>query len=260
MKSLFDLTGQVIVVTGGGGLLGQTLAKGLASCGAKVVIAEIDKTKGEAVCAVLKQEGYLANFLLLDIAEEKSVINGVDKIIKEDGSIDVWINNAYPRTKDWHLTFEKIPFSSWQENINQHLNGYCLCCQKVAEAMKLKGKGSVINIASIYGIVAPDFSIYEGTSMTMPAAYAAIKGGIIQFTKYLASYYGKNGIRVNAISPGGIFDSQPEIFVKNYNYKTPLKRMAFPEDLVGAAVFLASNASAYVTGHNLVVDGGWSII
>ncbi len=260
MKNLFDLTHKVTVITGGGGLLGKAFARGFASYGAQVIIAEIDEEKGIRACEELKKDGYTARFLLLDIADEKSVINGVTQILKEEGRIDVWINNAYPRTKDWGVSFEKIPFNSWQENINKHLNGYCLCCQKVTEIMKEAKKGSIINIASIYGIVAPDFSIYEGTDMTMPAAYAAIKGGVIQFTKYLASYYGNHGVRVNAISPGGIFDSQPQSFVKNYIKKTPLQRMASAEEIVGAAIFLASDASAYVTGHNLVVDGGWSII
>ena len=126
--------------------------------------------------------------------------------------------------------------------------------------MKRQKKGSLINIASTYGINGPDFSIYEGTEMTMPAAYAVIKGGLVNFTKYLASYYAKHGVRVNALSPGGVFDNQPESFVKNYNKKTPLGRMARPEDMVGAIVYLASDASSYVTGHNLVVDGGWSAV
>ena len=126
--------------------------------------------------------------------------------------------------------------------------------------MKTKRSGSIINLASIYGIVAPDFSIYKNTKMTMPAAYSAIKGGIISFTKYLASYYGKFNIRVNCISPGGLHDKQPQTFVKKYIKKTPLRRMARSGDIVGGIIYLASDASKYVTGHNLVIDGGFSII
>ena len=181
-------------------------------------------------------------------------------IVKRQGRIDVWINNAYPRTSDWHLPFDKIPFASWQKNINDHLNGYCWCAREVAEEMKSHGSGSIINIASIYGIVGPDFSIYEGTQMTMPAAYAAIKGGIVQFTRYLASWYGSSGVRVNTISPGGIEADQPKSFKEKYIARTPLRRMGTPEDISGAALFLASDASSYMTGHNLVIDGGWSII
>ena len=120
--------------------------------------------------------------------------------------------------------------------------------------------GSIINLASTYGIVAPDFSIYEGLDMTTPAAYAAIKGGIVNLTQFLASYYGKNGIRVNCVSPGGIANSQPDVFVRRYVSRTPLGRMGTPEDIAGAVVFLASEAAAYVTGHNLVVDGGWTAV
>lgn len=124
--------------------------------------------------------------------------------------------------------------------------------------MKRLGGGSIINIGSTYGVVAPDFSIYEGTQMTMPAAYSAIKGGLITFTKYLAAYYGKDKVRANVVSPGGIFDHQPKSFVEKYSKRVPLGRMGEPSDVAGAVVFLASDASKYVTGHNLMVDGGWT--
>jgi NAD(P)-dependent dehydrogenase (short-subunit alcohol dehydrogenase family) len=143
-------------------------------------------------------------------------------------------------------------------NVNSHLGGHFLCCQKVAEQMKLQGSGSIINFASIYGVVAPDFSIYEGTTMTMPVAYSAIKGGIIALSKYLATYYAKDNIRVNCVSPGGVFDNQADNFVEKYLAKTPLGRMGTPKDMVGAVLYLASDASLYVTGFNLIVDGGWT--
>ena len=260
MKNLFDLSGKVAVVTGGGGLIGKAYVKALASFGAEVYVAELDSQRSEAVCRELKKEDFNVKHLTLDITDVKSVDSAVNELISSSGHIDVWINNAYPRTKDWGLLFEKIPFASLSENLIQHLGGYFLCCQKVSEEMKKQGKGSIINIASTYGIVAPDFQIYEGTPMTMPAAYSVIKGGIINFTRYLASYYGSHGVRVNSISPGGVFDNQPASFVENYTRKTLLKRMSCPEDMAGAAVFLASDASAYVTGHNLVVDGGWTAI
>jgi NAD(P)-dependent dehydrogenase (short-subunit alcohol dehydrogenase family) len=140
------------------------------------------------------------------------------------------------------------------------LNSVFLLCQQVLEKMKLQRSGSFINVASIYGMVGPDFSVYEGTALTMPAAYAAIKGGVINFTKYLASYYGPYNVRVNVVSPGGIFDNQPSTFVKNYENKVPLKRMGTPEDIAGSISFLLSDKAAYITGHNLVVDGGWTTI
>jgi len=168
------------------------------------------------------------------------------------------VNSAYPRTKDWGNKFEEVTFESWKCNLNSQLGGCFLCCREAAAHMKKRG-GSIINIGSTYGVVAPDFSIYHGTDMTMPAAYSAIKGGLINFTRYLATYYGKHNIRANVVSPGGIFDKQPGIFVAAYSKKTPLLRMAKPSDIVGAVIFLASEASSYVTGHNLMVDGGWTI-
>jgi NAD(P)-dependent dehydrogenase (short-subunit alcohol dehydrogenase family) len=138
------------------------------------------------------------------------------------------------------------------------MGGYFFASRAAAEIMKRHHNGSIINFASIYGISAPDFGLYKGTSLTMPPAYSAIKGGIIAFTKYLATYYAPYGIRANVVSPGGVENGQPSAFVRRYSQKTPLGRMARPEDLVGAVIYLASDASSYVTGTNLVVDGGWT--
>ena len=148
----------------------------------------------------------------------------------------------------------------WRADVDAHLNGYSFCCREAARAMRTNKRGSIINFGSTYGMVAPDFSIYADLDMTTPAAYAAIKGGIINLTRFLASYYGKDGIRVNCVSPGGIANNQPEVFVQRYVSKTPLGRMGTPRDIAGAVVFLAADASAYVTGHNLVVDGGWTAV
>jgi NAD(P)-dependent dehydrogenase (short-subunit alcohol dehydrogenase family) len=245
---VFSLKDKIIVVTGGNGLLGQQIVKSLAKYEAIAISADVNFTQ------------QLENDLFLDITNEESVKLGVKAIIEKYGRIDGWINNAYPRTSDWGSKFEDIPLNSWKENIDMHLNGYYLCSQVVLEQMKLQQFGSLINMSSIYGIIGPDFNIYEGTSMTMPAAYSAIKGGITNFTRYLASYYGRYQIRVNTISPGGVFDNQPESFVTEYSRKVPLRRMAKPEDVIPAIHFLLSDGSSYITGHNLVVDGGWTIV
>lgn len=259
MNNIFDLKDKVAVVTGGAGLLGTAITTALARFGATVYLADVNEEKGKAVCQKINEDGFRSQFIQLDITDEASVEACIKNIVSDSKKLDVWINNAYPRTDDWNLMFEQIPFSSWRKNIDMHLNGYCLCCQKVCDEMK-KGKGgSIINIASIYGVSGVDFSIYEGTNMTMPAAYSVIKGGVVNFTRYLASYFGKNGIRVNCISPGGIYNGQPDHFVKRYSEKVPLGRMADAEDVVGAVVYLASDASKYVTGQNVVVDGGWTI-
>jgi NAD(P)-dependent dehydrogenase (short-subunit alcohol dehydrogenase family) len=257
---LFDLSDKVLVVTGGAGLIGQALVRGLSSAGGLVYIAENDVTRSEALAKELNAEDLRVKFQQMDVTTERSVSEGINAILKHENGIDVWINNAYQRTSDWGLKYDDIPQGSWRQNVDWQLNSHCFCCQKIYPVMRNQGKGSIINIASTYGVVGPDFSIYEGTGMTMPAAYSAIKGGIINFTRYLAAYCGEHGIRANCISPGGVFDSQPDSFVQKYCRRTPLKRMASPSDFVGAAVFLASDASSYVTGHNLLVDGGWSAI
>ena len=259
-NNLFSLQDKVAVVTGGAGLIGKELIRGLAEAGATCILAEIDENRGEKVAEELKRRKLNVIFRYLDITKEKSVSGLIKFIDKKFGRIDIWVNSAYPKTKDWQAKFEDIKFASWKKNIDMHLNGYFICCQKIAEYMKKKKSGSVINFASIYGIAGPDFSIYKNTKMTMPAPYSAIKGGIITFTRYLASYYGKYNIRINCVSPGGVWDKQPNIFVKRHIEKIPLKRMANKEDIVGAIIFLASDAASYVTGHNLVIDGGWSII
>lgn len=245
---MFSIKDKVIVVTGGNGLLGKQMVSTFREHGATVVAADI-----------YFEEKNAADFII-DIADENSVKEGIAAIVEKYNKIDGWVNNAYPRTKDWGNKFENISLDSWRKNVDMHLNGYFLCCQVVLEQMKRQGSGSLINMSSIYGLVGPDFTVYEGTEMTMPAAYSAIKGGLNNFTRYLASYYGEYQVRVNTVSPGGIFDNQPESFVNNYNKKVPMKRMGDPEDIVAAVYYLLTNESSYVTGHNLVVDGGWSII
>jgi NAD(P)-dependent dehydrogenase (short-subunit alcohol dehydrogenase family) len=252
-KKLFSCKNKVALITGGAGLIGREIAKGFTDFEATVYIADKSQDGTE------KPTYYTGiHFIKLDITEEKSIKTVVDEIVQAEGRIDVLVNCAYPRTSDWGVKFEQIPAQSWTENLNAHLGGYFLACRIVAEHMKNKGGGSIINFASIYGSVGPDFSIYEGTPMTMPAAYSAIKGGIIAFSKYLATYYAENNIRVNSLSPGGIYDNQPVAFVEKYSRKTPLGRMAQPSEIVGGAIYLASDASSYVTGHNLIIDGGWT--
>jgi len=218
-----------------------------------VYLADTNKDKASGL---LNDTGI--RFLSLDLTSAESVTAAIKTIIAAAGRIDIMVNCAYPRTRDWGLKFEKIPLASWKENVDSQLGGYFCCCQAVAEQMKAQGGGSIINLGSTYGVSAPDFSIYEGTEMTMPAAYAAIKGGGIALTNYLSTYYAKDKVRANTVSPGGIFDNQPEPFVERYSRKTPLGRMGSPDEVVGAVVFLASEASSYVTGQNILVDGGWT--
>ena|SRR2546423_8819029 len=245
---MFSLKDKIIVVTGGNGLLGKNIVHRLENAEAEVISADINVVSSD------KQS------IFLDISKETSVYEAINEVLKKFGKIDGWVNNAYPRTKDWGNKLEDVDFGSWRENIDMHLNGYFICSKAISEQMKKQKSGSIINMSSIYGVIAPDFSIYEGTEMTMPVAYSAIKGGIINLTRYFAAYYGPYNVRINSISPGGIFDNQNEKFVNNYNKKVPLRKMGTPSDISSSVHFLLSDEASYITGHNLMVDGGRSII
>jgi NAD(P)-dependent dehydrogenase (short-subunit alcohol dehydrogenase family) len=255
---MLDLKDKIIVITGGSGLIGSSMCKLYSKQGANIIIADIDINKAAILAAEIKSDSGLAEEIKLDITDEESVNSFISYVTLKYKKIDVWINNAYPRTRDWGIRFEDIPFESWRKNVDMHLNGYFICCQKIAEQMRKQEQGVILNFSSIYGVVGPNFNIYEGTEMTMPAAYSAIKGGIVNFTRYLAAYYGKYNIRVNCISPGGVSDNQNENFIKEYNKLTPLGRMAMPDEIAKAALFLISDESSFITGHNLIVDGGWT--
>lgn len=243
------LKDQVILVTGGSGTLGTEIVRHTVSEGAIVVNVDINVNDD------LAHES-----LNCDITDRESFRNAVNKTLKNYGRIDGFVNNAYPRTNDWGVKFESIALESWQKNVDMQLNSIFSCCQIVLAIMQAQGFGSVINMSSIYGVVGPDFSVYESTEMTMPAAYSAIKGGVVNFTRYLAAYYGKHGVRVNSISPGGIFNNQSEAFVRQYEQRVPLGRMGLSKDIAPSVTFLLSKESSYITGHNLMVDGGWTCI
>lgn len=243
------LINKVIIVTGGNGLLGREIINNLRSEGAFCINIDINHETSTDLSS-----------LKCDITDQKSVNGCIELVINRYKKIDGLVNNAYPRTKDWGNKFEDIAFDSWQNNVDWQLNSYFYFTQQVVKHMTLAESGSVINMASVYGIVGPDFSVYDGTAMTMPAAYSAIKGAIVNFTRYLASYLGPKNINVNTVSPGGIFDNQNPIFVENYNSKVPMRRMGFPTDISPTVAFLLSDGAKYITGQNIAIDGGWTSI
>lgn len=239
---------KVIIVTGGSGLIGRSM------------ISDIHNKGGIAINADINVETDLAaHQVKTDITSLDSIREAIGLIIKNYGRIDGLVNNAYPRTSDWGNKFEDISYDSWRQNVDFQLNSVFSFIQGVIAELE-KTKGAIVNIASIYGVVGNDLSVYEGTNITSPAAYSAIKGGVINFTRYLASYLGRRGIRVNAVSPGGIFDHQDKVFVNNYEKKVPLGRMGRPDDISPAVSFLLSEEAKYITGQNLIVDGGWTAI
>lgn len=253
------LDDKTIIITGACGLLGREICKALAELNAHIVLADVNILAAKELEEELR-DIYRASVTAfpLDISSENSINKLVDELSKRTNGVDGLVNNAYPRNATYGTAFENITMNSWRENIDMHLNGYFNVSQKIARVMMQQRYGNIVNIASIYGMLGPDFSIYEGTTMTMPAEYAAIKGAIINFTRYLATYLAAYNIRVNCLSPGGIFNEQPASFVEKYKQRTPMGRMGNPEDIAGGVLFLLSNLSSYMTGQNLVIDGGWS--
>lgn len=248
-KDIFRFDQKIIVVCGAGGLIGKELVQCYLDHEATVVALDLNEVKFSSD---------RVHSMICDIGSEASVETAIKRIIQKFGKIDSWINCAYPRTQDWSKPLEEANLEWFNKNTNLHLGGYFNASKLALEQMKKQKFGSLVNFSSIYGMQGPNFSIYEGLPMTNPVAYSAIKAGIINLSLYLSTYYGAYGVRVNCVSPGGVFDNQNEEFVRRYNALTPLKRMAAKTEISGAALFLSSEAASYITGHNLVVDGGWT--
>lgn len=243
------LKDKVIIVTGGCGLIGQE------------IVTDIKRKGGIVINADINLDSNIENGLFkLDVSNDNSILELVHTVYNLHGRIDGLVNSAYPRTKDWGEFFENINPESWRKNVDIQMNSCFVICQAVLKIMKEQKFGSIVNIASIYGVVGNDFSLYEEYGGTSPAAYTAIKGGIINFSRYLASYYGKYNIRINCVSPGGILDKQHPSFIERYNAKVPMKRMGNPDDIAPSVSFMLSEEARYITGQNLIVDGGWTAI
>jgi NAD(P)-dependent dehydrogenase (short-subunit alcohol dehydrogenase family) len=265
----FDLTGKVAIVTGGTGILGRHFCTGLAQAGAKVAVLDIDEKSSNIFAQELMQK-YETETLGVgcDISNPVDVQSKVGLIIEKWNCIDILHNNAATKThnlKNFFTAFEDYSWETWQEVMNVNLGGYFLMAQAVGKQMcKQVNGGSIIQTASIYGILAPDQRIYQGSEyqgieINTPAVYSASKAGVIGLTQYLSSYWGEKSIRVNTLTPGGVESGQNTVFNQNYSKRVPLGRMAKAGDLVGALLFLASDDSSYITGQNIVVDGGLSV-
>ena len=271
IQDKFDLTGRTAVVTGGGGLLGSEFCRALAQAGAAVAVAEIAEESGQRVARELSKDRYRAQAFRCDVTDPASVRGAVEGTLSAFGSLDILVNCAAldPKFDAEALkkgiapgAFEDYPLDQWNAALNANLTGVFLITQACVRAMLEHGtRGSIVNICSTYGLNGPDQRIYvkDGKRVAYkPVYYTVTKAGILGFTKYLAAYYAGTEIRVNALTPGGVFNDHDEYFVRNYSARTILGRMARPDEMSGALLFLASDASSYMTGANLVVDGGWT--
>lgn len=275
IEKYFDLRGKVALITGGAGLLGSQYGEALAEAGSTIVLVDLngkgcrekaDEIKRRYSVQTLNIEG--------DISEKRSVRELVRRTIKRFGRIDILINNAAftakfgsKKAKGYFSSVEEYPLDLWNEALSVNLTGMFLCSQEVGSQMVKQRGGVIINISSIYGIVGPDQRIYDGIKnpynphekLNTPIVYSVTKGAVQSLTRYLATYWAKENIRVNCLTLGGVYEGHDKKFVKNYSSRTPLGRMAKKEEYKGAILFLASDASSYMTGANLILDGGWTV-
>ena len=271
IQKKFDLAGRVAVVTGGVGLLGVEFCRTLAEAGASVAVVDLNASASQGTADTLKKNGHHALAVQADITQPDSVNAMVEKVLSEFGRLDILVNSAAldpkfdPDAAKKGIApgaFEDYPLEQWNAALNVNLTGMFLVTQACVKPMLAQGKkGSIVNICSTYGLNGPDQRIYikDGERVAFkPVYYTVTKAGVMGFTKYLAAYYAGTEIRVNALTPGGVFNNHEDYFVKNYSAKTILGRMANKDEMNGALLFLASDASSYMTGNNIIVDGGWT--
>jgi len=271
LPPLFDLAGRVAILTGGAGLLGRQYTRALLAAGARVVVADLQADAANAAAqAAVDEVGGESIGVGVNVTRPDDVERMVATALDRWGCVDILVNNAAIDPKfdagvaqQQANTFEDYPLALWQQSLDVNLTGALLCCQAVGRAMVRQKRGVIVNVSSTYGVVAPDQRLYQRdgeTEQTLfkPAAYAVTKAGIAHFTRYLATYWAGKGIRVNTLTPHGIYNAQDEQFVRRYNERCPLGRMARVDEMNGPLLFLVSDASSYMTGSNLIVDGGWT--
>ena len=273
MSDIFDkfkLDGRVAVVTGGVGLLGKEFCRTLAQAGADVVVADMNEKGASDLADEIQQTGKKAMGVQVDVTDTASVTEMAQKTVRTFGSLDILVCSAAmdpkfdseSQTKQNNNAFEDYPLEMWKQALDVNLTGMFLCCQAAVHPMLEQNYGVIINICSTYGVVAPDQRLYERPGQPQqykPAYYPVTKFGVLGLTKYLAAYYAGKNIRVNSLTPHGIYNNHDEVFLKNFNSRSVLGRMAEKDEMNGALLFLASEASSYMTGSNLIVDGGWTV-
>ena len=267
----FDLSGRVVCVTGGGGFLGRHFVQAFLDAGARVACIDLDLSSAQSAVGDAGKDDDRTLAIEADVTDPEAVDGFTRKVLEKwNGQIDVLVNSAAIDPKfdsdvageNCH-TFEQQPLRHWNESLNVNLTGTFLCCQAVGKAMVAKATGTIINVASTYGVVAPDQRLYqrdeeEEQTLFKPAAYPVSKAGVLHLTRYLAAYWSNTGVRVNSLTPHGVYRAQDEQFLRRFAQRSPLGRMAKPEEITGPLLFLASDAASYMNGANLVVDGGWT--
>ncbi|MFD0673672.1 SDR family oxidoreductase [Cohnella sp. GCM10027633] len=265
-RNLYSLNNKTAIVTGGGGILGKHFCSALCDFGANVAVVDINEDAVHNVAhELVNKYGVKADGFICDVASPDSVAKLIADVVAHFGSIDILHNNAASKSKDlnqFFAPFEEYSLEQWREVMSVNIDGMFLMAQAVGKQMIKQGTGgSIIQTASIYGIMAPDQRIYEGSSymgvtINTPAVYSASKAAVVGLTKYLATYWADQNIRVNTLTPGGNESGQNEEFIRKYSNRIPLGRMGYPHEMTGALIYLASDASSYMTGQNLIVDGG----
>jgi NAD(P)-dependent dehydrogenase (short-subunit alcohol dehydrogenase family) len=260
---LFRLDHRVAIITGAAGLLGQQHAIALSDLGADLILVDVKREPCVALAGRLEANGQVkALGLVCDVTNKSSWEAVLDETLRHFGHVDILLNNAAftteSRSTNYSAPFTEFPVEDWNQILSVNLTGAFLGCQVIGRQMLQQNSGSIINVASLYGVVSPNHRMYPGTGIHQPVAYSVSKSGVIALTRYLGTLWAERGVRVNCITPGGVYNGHSDVFTERYGNLSPIKRMASAEEMRGAIVYLASNASAYCTGHNLVVDGGWT--
>jgi NAD(P)-dependent dehydrogenase (short-subunit alcohol dehydrogenase family) len=258
-RNKFDLTGKVVIITGGCGLIGKAFVEACAQYGAHVVVADLAAMDPVAVARDVSDRNKREMLgVPFDVADRKSVEKLKETVLKKYKKINGLVNSHQNKTKSFFARFEEYSDENWDAVIETNLKGTYLTCQIIGSWMAENGGGTIVNLASTYSVVAPNQNLYEGTKMGCPAAYSASKGGVMALSQYLAAYWGEKGIRVNQITPHGVWNEHEKKFEKNFAKYLPLRRMSYNHEVASALIYLLSDASSFVTGHNLIVDGGWT--
>jgi NAD(P)-dependent dehydrogenase (short-subunit alcohol dehydrogenase family) len=244
-------------VSGAAGLLGQEIVREIGGQNGCILATDTDTDKAKSLFQDLPSEQI--HFMPLDIIDSDSIDQAIASGVQQFGVVDACVNAAYPRTASWGTSFEELEVAELQENLKFQLGGAIILSQRMMKHFVVQGHGNLIHLSSIQGVAAPKFEHYEGTLMTSPIEYTAVKSGIISMTRWLAKYYKNKNIRVNCVSPGGILDQQPESFLEKYRDSCTSKGMLDPTDVAGTVLFLLSDQSKYINGQNIVIDDGWSL-